>query len=136
MGLATRPEQRGGDSEGRRLDFSRLSWGPEGCVAHLGGEPTRRLTVSNLITIGVCQRCKGDTAAESCTGYSLNIEGAEYFRVRFGSERGRLHLIGGRCRDCNVTHGSLHHMHCEVEECPKCGGHLLACDCVPLTSSV
>jgi len=79
----------------------------------------------------VCQRCKRDMmGVDSCTGYALNIEGMEYFRVKFGSEKGLLR-DGGRCGDCNVTRGSLHHLYCDMEECPKCGGQLISCGCFP-----
>jgi hypothetical protein len=34
-----------------------------------------------------------------------------------------------RCPDCNVTAGGNHHANCDQENCPKCGGQLISCDC-------
>jgi hypothetical protein len=31
------------------------------------------------------------------------------------------------CHDCNAATGQLHHMGCDVERCPKCGGQMLMC---------
>ena len=36
---------------------------------------------------------------------------------------------GGHCNDCNAAHGNYHHMGCDVERCPKCGGQLIGCNC-------
>jgi len=35
----------------------------------------------------------------------------------------------GRCHDCNIKHGGFHHLNCDVERCPKCGGQLISCGC-------
>ena len=34
-----------------------------------------------------------------------------------------------RCPDCNVVPGGIHHMNCDQEQCPKCSGQLISCDC-------
>jgi len=53
----------------------------------------------------VCQRCKRDMmGVDSCTGYTLNIEGTEYFRVKFGSEKGLFSpQITGCLRKCALS---------------------------------
>ncbi len=49
-------------------------------------------------------------------------------RVPFGSERPPA-FEGEQCHDCFVARGAFHHYGCDSEECPNCGGQLLACDC-------
>ena len=33
------------------------------------------------------------------------------------------------CHDCGVEEGQLHHLGCDMERCPFCGGQLIACSC-------
>lgn len=34
-----------------------------------------------------------------------------------------------RCHDCGVALGRIHHPGCDLEECPRCHGQLLSCEC-------
>ena len=33
------------------------------------------------------------------------------------------------CPDCAVELGAVHHLRCDQERCPACGGQLVGCDC-------
>ena len=57
------------------------------------------------------------------------IEGREYSRVAFGSEREAWGVARGPCHDCAALSGQLHALGCDVERCPVCGGQPFACEC-------
>lgn len=33
------------------------------------------------------------------------------------------------CHDCGAENGQYHHPGCDSEECPRCGGQYIICDC-------
>ena len=33
------------------------------------------------------------------------------------------------CHDCRVEEGQIHHLGCDMERCPFCGGQLMGCNC-------
>lgn len=36
---------------------------------------------------------------------------------------------GNRCGDCGAKYGYFHHVGCDMERYPICGGQLITCDC-------
>jgi hypothetical protein len=35
----------------------------------------------------------------------------------------------GRCGDCQVEQGGMHHSGCDKEKCPRCLGQAISCSC-------
>jgi hypothetical protein len=42
---------------------------------------------------------------------------------------GTYNLCSEEAGDCATTKGHYHHHGCDVERCPRCGGHAISCDC-------
>jgi len=59
----------------------------------------------------------------------LSIEGTSYPRIPFGSEQDDWGADAHPCTDCRVAKGEFHVLSCDGEECPRCHGQLLTCDC-------
>lgn len=85
-------------------------------------------------TWATCDACRREMApGGGCTVKREVLVGGEVAdRVPFGSERrfGDDPLpAADRCPDCNVAPGRMHHPGCDWEECPRCGGQALGCEC-------
>jgi hypothetical protein len=59
----------------------------------------------------------------------IEIAGALFERLRYGSEVDDWGADRGRCHDCGVAKGELHIWGCDVERCPVCGGQAIFCEC-------
>ena len=81
----------------------------------------------------ICEACNKeivDATVETCSGraYIEYPDGSVLPAVKY--DPGKLHFPKWfRCPDCNVVPGGIHHLNCDQEICPKCGGQLICCDC-------
>lgn len=57
------------------------------------------------------------------------IQQREYERIPFGEDCAGKASQLPTCRDCGTAHGELHVPTCCWEECPRCGGQAISCDC-------
>lgn len=49
--------------------------------------------------------------------------------VRYGAESGWVGRMRGPCGDCGVKRDGWHHPGCDLQQCPRCRGQMLSCDC-------
>jgi hypothetical protein len=83
---------------------------------------------TNKTKYAICQDCKKEMVKFGFCNfkYIVDDKGTIFQRVRFDEAR---ELPRGPCHDCNCKKGAFHHHGCDMEECPKCGGQLISCDC-------
>lgn len=67
--------------------------------------------------------------AEAQSECTYLIQKVEYGRISFGDDHAGKSTTLQRCRDCNAVRGELHVPLCCLEECPRCGGQAISCDC-------
>ncbi len=76
----------------------------------------------------ICPLCGGGFHTDGGCGYAFVLHGSRrYARVRYGEETEE--LPEARCSECGALAGRVHHVGCQVEMCPVCGGWLNDCGC-------
>lgn len=79
--------------------------------------------------MAVCEYCDQemlDGVGCTTTTYDDFKDGAARERLPLGEDRA---TPEGRCFDCRVPLGALHHPGCDEERCPGCRGQAISCRC-------
>jgi hypothetical protein len=84
--------------------------------------------------MAVCEICHQEMHdADGCVRKPLHMEEGDFEPVRFGNEtdpRWKEYAAKvARCGDCDAKPGNYHHLGCDIEECPRCAGQLISCEC-------
>ena len=71
-------------------------------------------------------------SAKSCINPDVILEddGKTYSRITFTNEE--VLVVPSKiksCGDCGVSKNGIHHLGCDMEECPRCNGQFISCDC-------
>jgi len=83
--------------------------------------------------MGICRGCRKEMSDPSVITCEANAsvkypDGDILGTIPYDPKH--IHLPGWhRCPECNVVPGGNHHLNCDQEHCPKCGGQLVSCDC-------
>lgn len=78
-----------------------------------------------------CSACKKEmTTADGCIRIPIIHDRVEYEPVKIGDKSIWIQDDGHRCHDCGAKYGEYHHMGCDCEQCPICGGQLISCGCI------
>lgn len=76
-----------------------------------------------------CPACNQERAeGVACFETTTVLREMQRFRVRYGDEE-RLRTDPAHCAACGTPLGACHHLGCAREQCPECGGALVACPC-------
>lgn len=80
--------------------------------------------------MAVCDWCGQEmTSAASCGIDVLHQDGRPIPMVSYGPGLGR-RSRRDRCGDCGVARDGFHHLGCDLQVCPVCGGQMLSCGCL------
>ena len=77
-----------------------------------------------------CPACRQSWSRSN--GCLLTAYDSEHLRVVVGAEGDRATEFGGLgpCGDCGAGVGWPHHVGCDLETCPRCGGQAISCACL------
>jgi len=59
----------------------------------------------------------------------VSIHGVSFPRIPYGGEEDDWEAELRPCHDCRVFRDEFHVPGCQVEECPRCHGQLIGCEC-------
>ena len=81
--------------------------------------------------MAICQFCEREmTTASTCSVEAMHRDGVRIEMLPNGTET---HCGGPgkpvRCHDCGVAPGGFHHLGCDWQQCPVCGGQMFTCGC-------
>jgi len=82
-----------------------------------------------------CKACNQEMhEAPGCILNPINTADGVLDPIKFGNETDpewkEYVTKAQRCGDCGAKPGNYHHTGCDIEECPRCHGQLLSCDCL------
>ncbi len=80
-----------------------------------------------------CKHCGREMSPRNgCKFSRIEVDGQVYKRIRVGDTGDFLSGLekSRTCSHCNAGMGQFHHLGCDAERCPVCGGQLIGCDCL------
>lgn len=75
--------------------------------------------------MSICRDCNQEMMnSVGCTLKTVHMhDGKTEDRIKYPSH------MSNNCRDCNCPPDSYHHLGCDMERCPQCGGQIISCEC-------
>ena len=74
--------------------------------------------------VATCRYCDREMGKQECLYDHVVINGEEYQRIRVVESP---YDEGEPLCECGCEIGEVHHVDCDLEECPRCGGQFLSC---------
>jgi hypothetical protein len=81
--------------------------------------------------MAVCPDCHGEMLDNISCRPDAHVRGGIVFEpIRWGDEKRRHPWPAkGPCGDCGTPPGGVHHLGCDVDQCPLCYGQSFLCGC-------
>jgi hypothetical protein len=79
--------------------------------------------------VATCEYCDREMDGTECGYGHVVINGQEFSRIRLGDAKEKWEEMGLEevACECVTPIGGIHHVHCDQEVCPRCGGQFLVC---------